>query len=122
MKQIRYTTTLFYHDGPQMFEARDSIGGHYIAVLSPSDGADDRYLVVGVSPERLRQFRSGTLDLRSLLVESDEDVRYLATATNGLEHPLTLKPLPASSIGDEPLPDSGFLLHDRPADDVETTA
>ena len=117
MKQIQHTTTLFHHDGPQVFEARDPIGGHYVAVRSPSDGSDDRYLIAGVNPERVRQFRSGTLDLRSLLVESDEDARYLATATHGLEHPLTLEPLPASSIGDEFLPDPGFLLHDHPADD-----
>ena len=58
MKHIRHTNTLFYYDGPQVFEARDAIGGHYVAVLAPSDGVDDRYLVVGVNPERLRQFRS----------------------------------------------------------------
>ena len=27
MKAIRHTTTLFYYDGPQVFEARDAIGG-----------------------------------------------------------------------------------------------
>ena len=32
MMQIRHTSTLFYYDGPQVFEARDAIGGHYIAV------------------------------------------------------------------------------------------
>ena len=29
MKTVLHTTTLFYYDGPQIFEARDSIGGHY---------------------------------------------------------------------------------------------
>ena len=117
MMHIRHTSTLFYYDGPQVFEARDAIGGNYIAVLAPSDGGDDRYLVAGVDPERLRQFRSGVLDLRSLLVESDEEVRYLATAAHGLDHPLTLERLPASLMDDGLLPDSDFVLHDRPADD-----
>ena len=117
MKHIRHTSTLFYYDGPQVFEARDAIGGHYIAVLAPSNGRDDRYLVAGVDPERLRQFRSGVLDLRSLLVESDEEVRYLATAEHGLDHPLTLERLPGSLVDDGLLPDSDFVLHDRPADD-----
>ena len=117
MKHIRHTHTLFYYDGPQVFEGRDAIGGHYVAVLAPSDGVDDRYLVVGVNPERLRQFRSGALDLRSLLVESDEDVRYLATVANGLDHPLTLERLPASLLDGGLLPDFDFVLHDRPADD-----
>ena len=47
MMHIRHASTLFYYDGPQVFEARDAIGGHYVAVLAPSDGADDRYLVAG---------------------------------------------------------------------------
>ena len=117
MKQIRHTSTLFYYDGPQVFEARDAIGGHYIAVLVPSNEDDDRYLVAGVNPERLRQFRSGVLDLRTLLVESDEAIRYLATAVHGLDHPLTLDRLPASLVDDGLLPDSDFVLHDLPADD-----
>ena len=117
MKHIRHTNTLFFYDGPQVFEARDAIGGHYVAVLAPSDGANDRYLVAGVAPERLQQFRSGSLDLRSLLVESDEEVRYLATVAVDLEHPLTLDRLSASLMDDELLPDFDFVLHDRPADD-----
>ena len=61
MKTIRHTTTLFYYDGPQVFEARDTIGGHYVAVMvEPQDG-QDCYLVAGVEPERLRQFRAGLL-------------------------------------------------------------
>ncbi len=117
MKHISHTNTLFYYDGPQVFEARDAIGGHYVAVLAPSGGGEDRYLVAGVNPERLRQFRSGGLDLRSLLVESHEEVRYLATAADGLDHPLTLERLPAPSMVGELLPDFDFVLHDRPADD-----
>ena len=119
MKHIRHTSTLLYYDGPLGFEARDAIGGHYIAVLAPSDGADDRYLVAGVNPERLRQFRSGALDLRSLLVESDQEGRYLATAADGLDHPLTLQRLPPLPMDSELLPAIDFFLHDRPAADCD---
>lgn len=44
MKTIRYTATLFSYDGPQMFEARDPIGGHYLALAVDSQNAADRYL------------------------------------------------------------------------------
>ena len=68
MKAIYYMSTLFHYDGPQIFGARDVTGGHYVALLiEPQDGRE-RYLVVGVTPEQLRQFRSSMLDLRSLLV------------------------------------------------------
>lgn len=118
MKTIRHTTTLFYYDGPQVFEARDVIGGHYVGVMvEPQDG-QDRYLVVGVAPERLRQFRSGILDLRELLAESGEEEWYLATTAAGLDQPLALvaqgTPLRESGL----LPDEGFVLHDRPAEEL----
>jgi hypothetical protein len=118
MKTIRHTTTLFYYDGPQVFEARDAIGGHYVAVMvEPQDG-QDRYLVAGVAPERLRQFRSGTLDLRALLAESREEEWYLATTPVGLDQPLELLPQSIALTDSGLLPDAGFVLHDRPAEEL----
>lgn len=118
MKTIRHTTTLFYYDGPQVFEARDAIGGHYLAVMvEPQDG-QDRCLVAGVPPERLRQFRSGTLDLRSLLAEAGKEEWYLATTAAGLDQPLALVPQRAPLMESGLLPDAGFVLHDRPAEEL----
>ena len=127
MKRISHYRTLFYYDGHQVFEARDSIGGHYIAVMTGTEfyGAaedkiregGDRYLVTGVSPGRLRLFRSGVIDLRSLLVESDHDERYVAIADSGIDQPLQLRRLRVPLEGSSALPDPGFLLHDTPTDD-----
>ena len=117
MKTIRHTTTLIYYDGPQVFEARDAIGGHYVAVMVAAEGAHDRYLVAGVEPERLRQFRTGTLDLRTLLAESGGEEWYLATAATGLDQPLTLVPQSAPLMESGLLPDPGFVLHDHPAEE-----
>jgi hypothetical protein len=91
MKTIQHTTTFFYYDGPQVFEARDMIGGHYVAVMAEPKNGHARYLVAGVAPERLRQFRAGTLDLRSLLAEAGSEEWYLATAVTGLDQPLALE-------------------------------
>ena len=118
MKMIRHASTLFYYDGPQVFEARDVIGGHYVAIMGPSDGSGDRYLVAGVEPDRLRLFRSGVLDLRTLLLNSDEEERYLATAGDGFDQPLVLDRLRTSLSDSGFLPDRGFVLHERPADDL----
>lgn len=115
MKTIRHTATLYYYDGPQVFEARDAIGGHYIAVMVDPEDGRDRYLVAGVEPERLRQFRLATLDLRDLLLARPEDAWYLAAPSGGLGDPLPLVPQ-ASPLADfDALPEPGFLLHDQPA-------
>ena len=118
MKTIRHTTTLFYYDGPQVFEARDAIGGHYVAVMVEPENGQDRYLVAGVAPERLRQFRSGSLDLRSLLTEAGAEEWYLAPAAAGLDQPLALVPQTTPLAGSGLLPDAGFLLHDRPTEEL----
>lgn len=118
MKTINHTTTLFYYDGPQVFEAHDSIGGHYIAVMVEPENGQDRYLVAGAAPERLRQLRSGALDLRSLLIESGAEEWFLTVANKGLTQPLELIPQSAP-LGDSGfLPDPGFVLHERPAEEL----
>lgn len=118
MKTIRHTTTLFYHDGPQVFEARDAIGGRYVAVMVEPEDGKDRYLVAGVEPERLRQFRTGLLDLRNLLVERSVKDWYLAVAPADLSDPLTLHPAQGSLAESAFLPDAGFVLHDRPTEEL----
>ena len=124
IKTIVHHRTLFYCDGPQVFEARDAMGGCYIAVLVGSDDRDarghameqpsDRCLVARVAPGRLRLFRSGAIDLRSLLLESDPNEHYLATMDGGIHQPLQLDRLSTPLVDCGLLPDPGFLLHDEP--------
>lgn len=118
MKTVQPAGTLYYYDGPQVLEARDAIGGHYIAVMVDQLEGHHRYLVAGVAPERLRQFRSGILDLRTLLVDADADEWYLASAPMGPEQLMTLEPQHTSLVESGLLPDEGFVLHDRPADEL----
>lgn len=112
MKTIRCTDTLFYYDGPQILEARDAIGGHYLVVMATADDGRDRCLAVGVAPERLRQFRAGALELRSLMVEAGREEWYLATATN-LDQPLEIEPQQTPLAESHHLPDDGFVLPDH---------
>ena len=116
MKTIRYFATLFYYDGVQIFEARDIIGGHYIAVMIESVDDRDRYILVGAEPEKLRQFRTGELDLLSLLVDGAEESWFIAKPQNDFNLPLILE-IQSSPLKDHPdfLPESGFVLHDIPA-------
>jgi hypothetical protein len=118
MKTIRHTTTLFYYDGPQVFEARDAIGGHYVAVMVEPENGQDRYLVAGVEPERLRQFRAGSLDLRSLLTERAVEDWFLTLTPAGLDEPLVLQPGDGSLAQSAYLPEPGFVLHDRPTEEL----
>jgi hypothetical protein len=113
MKSIRHTKTLFYYDGPQVFEARDGIGGNYVGVMVEPEGEQDRFLIKGVSPEKLRRFRSGLLDLRELLVgEGDEDW-FLAVVPGGFSENFSLSPRNDSLEDSGFLPEPGFILYDH---------
>ena len=103
MTRVRYVRTLAYYDCPLVFEARDAIGGHYIASLGPSE--EIRYLVAGVAPKRLQAFLDGVVDLRALLLESEEESRYTTTRIPGEAgiYDLTVERF------EEPLEKSGFL-------------
>ena len=118
MKTVQHTSTLLYYDGPQIIEAADPIGGHYIAVMVEMADGRDQYLVTGAAPERLRQFRVGSLDLRSLLVESGDSEWYLATCGGEQGQTLSLTPQ-YGPISESPfLPEPGFVLRDRAVESV----
>jgi hypothetical protein len=116
MKTILHTQTLLYYDGPQVFEACDSIGGHYVAVMVDHE---DRYLVCGVKPESLREFRSGMLDLRSLLLEQGEGEWYLGYVQQDVEgFVLGLELQNLNLLQSDLLPESGFVLHETEASEL----
>lgn len=114
-RPIRHTATLVYYDGIQVFEGRDSIGGRYIGVMIDSADDTDRYLVTGVAPERLRQFRSGDLDLRTLLLEAGREGWHFADVPDGLQQPLRLARQNGSLEHQAFLPDEGFVLGGSPS-------
>ena len=117
MKTIRHTDTLVYYDGVQVFEGQDSVGGHFVGVMIDSLEDADVYLVAGVDPIQLKQFRSGSLDLKTLLLEGAEHGWYTTRADDDLMQSLILE-VQEGPLGErEFLPDDGFLLEDDVVDD-----
>lgn len=117
MKQVRYRETLLYYDGIQLFQARDSIGGHYIAASIPPAGSRDRYLLAGVAPAALARFLDGERDLRSLLLDSAEEDWSIAEFAGSLDGPLRLEPGTGALGTSGLLPEPGFRLHAQASDD-----
>ena len=107
--EIRYARTLEYYDGIQLFEARDAIGGTYIAALLETNTEADQYLLVGCAPQELRIFRNGGTDLRNLMTRSAVHGWYLADLTD-LQKPLSLKPREEDKIPEDLLPKPGFQI------------
>lgn len=117
MKHIRHKTTLVYYDGPQVFEAQDKIGGHYIAMSIAPPEDEYSFLVVGVSPEGLRRFRTGGMDLRTLLLEAEESEWYTLGPELDLDGFMELTTQKGSLAKNKKLlPDEGFYIHHHSTD------
>ncbi len=112
------TETLVYYDGVEVFAGQDPTGGHYIGMIINTIDEVDRYLVTGVSPERVRQFRSGVVDLRTLFLEAPNDEWFITRADGVPGQPLVLEPQSESLLSTELLPEEGFFLEDVPVDDL----
>lgn len=110
MTSVHLHQILAYYDEPQVIEARDSIGGHYVGVAIEHN--EHEFLLVGVSPERLRQFRGGSIDLLGLITERPADIGWqLASLEVGDARKLNLSELSSAPISHSFLPDPGFVLH-----------
>ena len=99
---VQLTEVLDYYDGPILFEACGTCGD-YIGLAVESNG----YAIFKVEPEPLRRFRSGSLDLLTLLVERKVSTWFTATQredTNLFD--LTEQTVPIEETGY--LPESNF--------------
>ena len=120
-KTVKPTAILDYYDGVLLFEAQDLLGGHYIgAAGKPKDGYA-RFVVTGARPERLIEFRFGTLDLRTLLLEGPGGEWYITSTNGNLGESLVLEPQ-EGNLADITglLPLEGYTLGDDTPDIQET--
>ena len=118
MKTIEPGAVLLYYDGAQIFEGRDAIGGHYIAMmLNRVDDGVFRYVATGAKPERLRQFRVGELSLRELFLDALDDEWFFIDGDPLYGEPLTLLPQKGAIADQEDLLPGHFRMRGALIDD-----
>ena len=112
MNTILPTETFIYYDGVAVFSGTDPVGDHYIGMIIDASEDVDSYLVTKVSPEMLRRFRLGNVDLRALFLQSPDEEWYISRAEGRSGDPLVLEPQTGSLLDTDYLPDEGFILND----------
>ena len=115
MMTIQHTETVVYYEGVQLFVGRDDVGVQYVGSMVDTDSDGDRYLVVSVTPEPLRRFYTGELDLRTLLLDSSTGGWYTALVDDDFEGPVSLEPHRDALLEMDYLPEAGFYLRETPA-------
>ena len=119
MKTIEPGAVLLYYDGAQIFEGRDPIGGHYIAMMIDTvANGDFRYVATGAKPERLRQFRVGEMSLRELFLDAPGGEWFFIDGDPLYEEPLTLLPQEGALAERDDLLPGHFRMRGAPVDDL----
>jgi hypothetical protein len=82
---------LIWHDAPQLFVSNDSVGGIHLCLATDIEAP--HYLVVAISPARLRLLKTNQIDLYSVFAQPE------------LNAWLQIKSLEATQIIAEPMPE-----------------
>ena len=114
MKTIKMTEILEYYDGILLFVAQDEIGGHYVGNLVESKPECNKYAVVGVKPQRLDDFQTGQIDLRTLMLEMPTREWFTATTGEYIDDPRELVQQQEPLENHCYLPKPGHFLHCQP--------
>ena len=68
--------------------------------------------MVGVRPDRLDEFRTGEVDLRTLLLEAPDGEWFITVADGTIDDPLTLVPQEEPLAETDYLPKEGYFLEE----------
>ena len=60
---LKVREMLLWHDTPQLFTAKDKIGGLYVCLAVEEKDGQSQFLAVAVSTNRLQELKTGKIDL-----------------------------------------------------------
>jgi hypothetical protein len=109
----------FFYDVPLIFSASDKIGRFYICELIDQNENTLKYICLPISHRRLKDFRLGQIDLRSIFVEPEMKEFYECSIENFESKEFEISLLPSKELPETYLPDGGFYLADEKIVDVE---
>jgi hypothetical protein len=101
-----------FYDRPLLVCCRNTVGALYLAVLiDEQDDSTETWLYIALSEDRLRQVRSGGIDLHDAFGAAEDGIAFEVTIPSDKSTPVTVSPIPASDLTDEMLPLSGRFLN-----------
>lgn len=105
--------TLIWYDSPQLFVARDQVGGLYVALaIDEGDGAG-KYIAVAISLKRLLLLKAGKKELREIYAEPEIRSWFEIASLNDKQ--TTAEIIPGlTALPDEWLPAPGMFLPNYP--------
>jgi len=69
--QLTVQETLIWHDIPQLFVAKDPVGGLYLCLATETEAEMPVYISVNISPGRLRLLKTDQIDLHGVFTDPE---------------------------------------------------
>ena len=111
--------TLIWHDTPQLFVAKDLVGGFHLCLAVENGEELPLYITVAISPARLQLLKTGKVDLYSIFSNPEMSAWFQITSFE--ETRVVAEPLPnQEKLPDEWLPTPGEFLPLQPLMRPET--
>jgi hypothetical protein len=104
------------YDGPRLFLAENSATHKFLCVWLGTKERIERWLYVPISDARLRELRTGALELRAGFAQPEGDAAVRVEIDRATGEART-ELVPASSLTDADLPEAGEPLTDEPLPD-----
>jgi len=103
--------TYEFYDRPLLVCCRNAAGALYLAVLiDEAEDSTETWLYISISEDRLKQIRSGGIDLRDAFSAAEDGIAFKVIIPSDESIPVVVSPLPVSSLTEEMLPLPGRRL------------
>jgi hypothetical protein len=104
---LKVQEILIWHDTPQLFTAKDKIGGLYVCLAVDDKDGQSQFLAVAISTNRLQELKTGQIDLYTVFASPELETWFLI---NDFENDtLTIEPF-SGEITESWLPIPGEFL------------
>jgi hypothetical protein len=109
--KVHRQRTYLYYDQPVLFSAKSPTGRLYVVLLVEEEPGFDRWMLVPVSAERLREIEHGNVTLREAILTSEEGiVLFLRESADGVEE---VESASVEAISEDDLPADDFAMQIR---------
>ena len=122
MRELEYSQTLVYYDGPQLLLAHDPLGVAYVCLLEELVEGKATYLCSPVSDGRLHRLLGGDVDLREIYTTPEVPEIFKGIVLEDSLSGIQIKPVSLDALDPSWLPDPGFFLEPALLPDDEVAA
>ena len=110
---LTVSETLIWHDTPQLFVAKDLVGGFHLCLAVEDTDELPHYITVAISQARLQLLKTGKIDLHSVFANPEMGTWFQITSFE--ETRVVAEPLPKQKkLPNEWLPEPGEFLPFQP--------